>query len=84
MIGTYTGTDEIICIPKRRRNKFFKTNSTKKKHPSSSGMQSVGSIFIHQRYSQILTRYLCNANTSINPEFNLSVFYTSNNKEEIT
>lgn len=30
MIGTYTGTDEIICIPKRR-NKFFKTNSTKKK-----------------------------------------------------
>lgn len=33
MIGTYTGTDEIICIPKRRRNKFFKTNSTKKKTP---------------------------------------------------
>lgn len=64
--------------------KQIQQKKTKTKNPSSSGMQSVGSIFIHQRYSQILTRYLCNANTSINPEFNLSVFYTSNNKEEIT
>lgn len=75
---------KLSAFQKEEEINSLKQIQQKKKHPSSSGMQSVGSIFIHQRYSQILTRYLCNANTSINPEFNLSVFYTSNNKEEIT